>query len=156
MPHFHAGTMWSNIHAQSIKDNNEEIQYMISLEMIWFFSDKKIQKFPISPLKYIYPEEANFIALVGRIQDRWVKELKYFMQKYSNIDTWSLNAPTFVNEITRSDHKNYWKLWYEAYMITDTSFLRNKNYHKVTDTIDTLDFEKMNEVVKWVYGAITN
>jgi len=156
MPHFHAGTMWSNIHAQSIKDSNEEIQYMISLEMIWFFSDEKIQKFPISLLKYIYPEEANFIAIIWRLQDRWLKNIKYFMQKYSNIDTWSLNAPTFVNEITRSDHKNYWNLWYEAYMITDTSFLRNKNYHKVTDTIDTLDFEKMNEVVKWVYGAITN
>jgi len=35
-------------------------------------------------------------------------------------------------------------------MITDTAFFRNKNYHTSGDTIDTLDFEKMKEVVKWV------
>ncbi|NCO31497.1 aminopeptidase [bacterium] len=36
-------------------------------------------------------------------------------------------------------------------MITDTSFLRNKNYHNDFDTIDTLNFDKMTEVVKAIY-----
>jgi len=42
----------------------------------------------------------------------------------------------------------------ERYMITDTSFFRNKNYHTAWDTIDILDFTKMKEVVKWVYWII--
>jgi hypothetical protein len=33
-------------------------------------------------------------------------------------------------------------------MITDTSFFRNRNYHQETDTIDTLDFERMAELVR--------
>jgi hypothetical protein len=39
-------------------------------------------------------------------------------------------------------------------MINDTSFLRNPNYHQATDTIDTLDFRRMTEVVTGVYAAI--
>jgi hypothetical protein len=41
-------------------------------------------------------------------------------------------------------------------MVTDTSFLRNKNYHKYSDTIDTLSFDKMAEVVNGVYGIVIN
>jgi hypothetical protein len=55
-----------------------------------------------------------------------------------------------------SDHRNYWKYNYPAVMINDTSFLRNPHYHKKTDTIDTLDFKKMAEVVKGVYAAATH
>jgi hypothetical protein len=36
----------------------------------------------------------------------------------------------------------------------DTSFLRNPNYHQPTDTIDTLDFRRLAEVVNGVYGAL--
>jgi hypothetical protein len=33
-------------------------------------------------------------------------------------------------------------------MITDTSFFRDGNYHLETDTIDTLRFEQMAEVIR--------
>jgi len=39
---------------------------MISLEMIGYFTDEKIQEYPLSALKYIYPTTADFIALVGK------------------------------------------------------------------------------------------
>ena len=39
-------------------------------------------------------------------------------------------------------------------MITDTSFYRNPNYHNNNDTIETLNFDKMSEVVKGLYRAI--
>ena len=41
-------------------------------------------------------------------------------------------------------------------MITDTAFLRNKNYHEKTDTIEKLDFKRMAEVVNGTYSAIVN
>jgi len=40
-------------------------------------------------------------------------------------------------------------------MINDTFFLRNKNYHKKTDAIDALDFERMAHVVGSGYNAVT-
>jgi hypothetical protein len=52
-----------------------------------------------------------------------------------------------LNDIIRSNHYNYWQAGYPAIMITDTSFLRNPNYHQATDTIDTLDFERMAAVI---------
>jgi hypothetical protein len=38
---------------------------------------------------------------------------------------------------------------------TDTAFSRNPNYHLVTDTADTLDYERMAQVVTGVYAAMT-
>lgn len=40
---------------------------------------------------------------------------------------------------------------YPALMINDTSFVRNPNYYQATDKMDTLDFEKMSEVVNSLY-----
>ena len=35
-------------------------------------------------------------------------------------------------------------------MLTDTANFRNPNYHKKTDTIDTIDFEFMSRIIRSV------
>lgn len=40
-------------------------------------------------------------------------------------------------------------------MITDTAFYRNPNYDQVTDTPDTLGYERMAQVVREIYTAMT-
>lgn len=39
-------------------------------------------------------------------------------------------------------------------MVTDTAFCRNPNYHRTSDTWDTLDYERMGKVIQSVYGAV--
>ena len=39
-------------------------------------------------------------------------------------------------------------------MVNDTAFMRNPHYHQESDTIDTLNFEKMAEVVSGTCHAI--
>ena len=39
-------------------------------------------------------------------------------------------------------------------MVTDTSFYRNQNYHRATDTYDTLDYEKMAQVVDSIFYGL--
>jgi hypothetical protein len=39
-------------------------------------------------------------------------------------------------------------------MINDTSFIRNPNYHEMSDDIDTLSFDHMREVVANGYKSI--
>ena len=39
-------------------------------------------------------------------------------------------------------------------MVTDTAFYRNPNYHEVSDTADTLDYDKMAEVVEGLFKAL--
>ena len=65
-----------------------------------------------------------------------------------------MRAPAFLPGVDFSDHLNHWKFGYRAVMITDTAFYRNPNYHAPTDTIDTLNFDKMKEVITGLCWAI--
>ncbi len=38
-------------------------------------------------------------------------------------------------------------------MLTDTSFLRNPNYHLASDTPDTLDYERMAQATIGIAGG---
>ena len=58
------------------------------------------------------------------------------------------------NEIRLSDNSSFWDQGYPALMLTDTSFLRNPNYHRSTDTPDTLDYQRMTEVTIGVASAL--
>jgi len=78
------------------------------------------------------------------------------MQPNMNLDVRSINAPKFIPGIDFSDHLNYWKYGYDAVMINNTGFYRNKNYHEPTDTPETLNYAKMAEVVKGVYASGIN
>ncbi|MBL4715596.1 MAG: peptidase M28, partial [Bacteroidia bacterium] len=99
----------------------------------------------------------NFIAVVGKIgQGSCVRTVKKTMKEGSNIKVCSINAPASMPGIDFSDHLNYWKYDYKAIMITNTAFYRNHNYHDGNDSIETLNFDKMAEVVKGVYWTIIN
>jgi hypothetical protein len=66
----------------------------------------------------------------------------------------SMTAPEFFGGINLSDNYSFWHHGYRAVMVTDTSFFRNRHYHQLSDTIDTLDFDRMAEVVKGLYYAL--
>lgn len=53
----------------------------------------------------------------------------------------------FVNNFGRSDNYSFWKAGIPAIMITDTADFRNPNYHQPTDTPDTLDYNRLAEIV---------
>jgi Zn-dependent M28 family amino/carboxypeptidase len=155
-PNFRTENMGSAVHAKMLHDNQIKVKTMICLEMIGYFSDKRgSQKYPLGLMKLFYPSRANFIAVIGKVgQGKTTKKIKRQMNKASAVNTISLNAPASIPGIDFSDHLNYWKYGYVAVMITDTSFYRNANYHEKTDTIDTLDLDKMSEVIKGVFAAV--
>jgi hypothetical protein len=76
------------------------------------------------------------------------------MAEESEVDVQIINLPADNELAGLSDHRNYLKFGYKALMINDTSFMRNPNYHKLSDTIDTLNFGKMTEVINSSYNAI--
>ena len=158
MPYFTTENMWSVIHSKSIKDWNTKVKVMISLEMIGYFTDLEgSQKYPYKQMKLYYPNKGDFITVVWKLgQSTITRKVKKHIKQVSDIPTYSLNWFSSIKWIENSDHRSYWNDWYKAVMITDTSFYRNPNYHKATDTINTLDFDKMAEVVKWVYWAVVN
>jgi hypothetical protein len=63
-------------------------------------------------------------------------------------DSRSLTAPEFFGGINLSDNYSFWRDGFRAMVVTDAFFFRNRNYHLETDTIDTLRFEQMAEVLR--------
>jgi len=70
------------------------------------------------------------------------------------INSIGLVLPGELAEITMSDNLNYWHFGFNAIMVTNTAFFRNKNYHIANDTFDTIDFEKMQYSVDMIVKSI--
>ncbi|WP_457624436.1 M28 family peptidase [Persephonella sp.] len=157
-PFFGTVKMGSYIHAHSLKKKKADIKVMICFEMIGYFSDEKgSQEFPLPFMSLIYPDTGNFIGVVGKIgQKRITQKIRDLMRKGSEIPVYSINAPTSLPGVDLSDHRNFWKFGYQAVMITDTSFYRNPHYHRRSDTVATLDFERMYQVIKGIRYAVLN
>lgn len=148
-PYFRTENMGSYIHAKSLFDEKENLKFMISLEMIGYFSEEEnSQDYPHSLMKLKYPSKGNFIAGIGKSkEEKILKEIEESFENDNKIPFEYFSSDLSIPGTDFSDHLNYWKFGYKAIMITDTAFLRNKNYHKRSDTKDTLQFEKIKFVI---------
>ena len=155
-PYFGTEYMGSFIHAQSLFAKFTPVIGMICYEMIGYFSDKpKSQRFPDKIPKGAYPDTGNFIMVVGiEKQKSFTEKFHRNMKEDSGIDVQVISLPESASYAGLSDQRNYWPFGYKALMINDTSNFRNDNYHEKTDTIDTLDFDRMAEVVNSCCRAI--
>ena len=158
-PFFGTHFMGSHVHAKSLYDNKVDVIGMICYEMIGYFSEEpNSQPFPSPELAEQYPHVANFIMVVGiEKYASFNNNAHKLMLNGSGIDVQVVNFPaTDPNAALAglSDQRSYWKFNYPAFMINDTAFVRNPNYHQKSDTIDTLDFDKLTEVVNSAYRAV--
>lgn len=151
-PWFWTEKMGSRVYSRTAKQRGENITAMLSLEMIGFYSDT--QEYP-PIVGAAYPSTGDFIAFVGMSNAEPLVTLC--------VETFRANAefpcegaalPWLVPRVGSSDHWSFWVDGYAAAMVTDTATYRNKNYHKATDTPDTLDYEKMARVVSGLVPVI--
>lgn len=155
-PFFRTKNMGSYIHAKSLFDGNIPVIGMICLEMIGYYSDaENSQSYPLPFLNLFYGNKGDYILIV---QKWWNGDFgDYFIDKMKGInliETKSFTGPTIIPGLDFSDHLNYWKFGYSAVMITNTAFYRNKNYHKASDIIETLDIKRMGLVVEQIYLSL--
>ena len=69
----------------------------------------------------------------------------------------SMNAPiSLVTGLDFSDHRNFWAEGFNALMVTDTAFFRNKNCHELEDTAEKLDYLRMAKVVQGIHAVVQN
>lgn len=156
-PYFRTENMGSYIHAKYLKDNNIDVYGMASVEMIGYFKDEKgSQDFPMGILSWIYGDKGDFITMVKKLSGAgpFVGDFIDHFKDSNQIKTETFPAPKFVGGVDYSDHLNYWKFDFPALMITDTSFFRNKNYHQSTDTLETLDIDRMTKVIDAIFLSI--
>lgn len=155
------GVMGSFFSARESQNRNEAIVAMMSLEMLGYYEDAPgSQRYPFdrsmaAQLGMELPDTGDFIGVVGRLEDRGlVAQISASMRSSGRANVVEAALPAMVRAIWRSDHGNYWLAGYNAVMITDTSEYRTPHYHKLSDTIETLDFERMAGVVDALEDAV--
>ena len=156
-PFFFTPAMGSRQYASSLRHNNIRVRLMMALEMIAYASSNLVQQYPFPLMRILggYPREADFIGIVSNLRSmKHVRRLRRAMQSACSIRVESLSAPGFLPPLFLSDHSSFWKLGYPAVMITDTAFLRNPHYHRLTDTPGTLNLDFLSQVVDGVESGI--
>ena len=146
-------------HARTLHDTGTPVYGMVGFEMIGYFDDRaNSQSYPVKAMKYIYGNRGNFIVLARKAKaGTFVKNFSTGFTKMATIDTKIFKASSRnIKTISTSDHSNYWKFGFDALMITNTAHYRNPNYHKRTDTMETLDIPKMMRVIDATALAIMN
>ena len=144
-------------YVESLKKGKEEILGMISLEMVGFTGPRQDYPPYLDP-KY-YPNVGDFIAIVGneRSQELLEKVCQSFKTHIPELPLEFLVVPgngEKMEEVRLSDHVTFWDEGFPALLVTDTSFMRNPNYHLPSDRIETLNFEFMRNVAIGVYYSV--
>ena len=155
-PYFRTSQMGSYVHAKSLHDEHSDVYGMLVLEMIGFYSDEKgSQNYPVKPMKAVYGTKGDFILLAKRAgAGTFVNRFSSEFNKTAELPVKNIKAPAKIQGMDFSDHLNYWLFGYDALMVTNTAFYRNKNYHRQTDTMETLDIPRMASVIDGVYRTL--
>ncbi|MEM1295108.1 MAG: M28 family peptidase [Verrucomicrobiota bacterium] len=145
-PFFETPDMGSYRYAERCKNDGDRIVAMISLESMGYFSDEpRSQKYP-DAIAYQYPRVGNFIGVVGNLKSRKLVDFFHASLIASEAIPAEKGAfPEMIEGIGWSDHWAFWQFDYPAIMITDTAPFRNPNYHKSTDTLETLDLPRLTQ-----------
>jgi len=148
----------STHYVERLRKGEEKVLGMISLEMVGFTGPRQDYPPYLNP-KY-YPNVGDFIAIVSNERSSRLLEsvCQSFKTHIPQLPLESLIVPgngEGMEEVRLSDHSPFWDQGFPALLVTDTSFLRNPNYHLPSDRMETLDFEFMQKVATGVcYSTI--
>lgn len=137
--------------------NGEPLRLMIALEMLGYAtSAPNSQTYPAG-LERFYPTEGNFIALIGNLPT--IPDLIRLSRTIRRGGVGAEWLPAgmkgqLVPDTRRGDHAAFWDRGYRAIMVTDTANLRNPNYHKPSDRMDTLNLDFLTSVCNGLINGI--
>jgi len=145
--------MGSRVYAKKARRDQEKIDGMICLEMVGYTCYEPGCQTYMFPLQFLgYPKEGNFIGIVSNFNSGgFAKDLFNAFEQNRELPVVKLKVPFngwILPSVRLSDHASFWDQDYPAVMVTDSAFLRNPHYHLPSDTMETLDFEFMAELVE--------
>jgi hypothetical protein len=145
--------MGSRVYAKKARQAQEKIDGMICLEMVGYTCHEPGCQRYLLPLRFMgFPKEGNFIGIVSNFKSGdFAEGLRQSFETNKELPVVKLKVPFngwIIPSVRLSDHASFWDQGYKAVMITDSAFLRNPHYHLPTDTMETLDFQFMAELVE--------
>ena len=152
------GLLGSKAYAAYLKEQQKSLRLMLSLEMLGYRNcANNSQSYPIDFLKYFYPNQGDFIALVSNLITIPDTMRLHRILSQGNLNCQWLPVPNngkWIPGTSFSDHSPFWEQGYRAIMVTDTAFLRNPHYHKPSDQIETLDGNFLTDVCRGLIAGI--
>lgn len=151
------GLLGSTAYAKYLKDKQEKLRLMLSLEMLGYCNHTPGSQTYPDLIKPFYSDRANFIALVGNLSaildlNCLAKQMKQHGTPVAVLPDPS--AGKLVPITGFSDHRPFWQQKYRAIMVTDTAMLRNPHYHQASDTIETLDLDFLTNTCQSLIAAL--
>jgi Zn-dependent M28 family amino/carboxypeptidase len=144
------GDQGSRVFVRTCQNNGDSVLGAIILEMVGYTAPR--QRYPFLPRWPGYPATGNFIGVIGNWRSwHFGRAIVKGFRKNGDLPVEALFLPFngwLLPETRLSDHASFWDAGLPALMVTDTAFFRNPNYHLASDTIDTLDFTFMAQLVK--------
>ena len=130
------------------------------LEMVGYASEVAGSQHRPTGLPIPLPERGNFLGLLANDQSAEVmrKVLALSGAYTAALPVTGLTivpgAERVFPVLARSDHVPFWARDIPAVMWTDTAEFRNPNYHRPTDTPETLNYGFLEQVTKLLTAAI--
>lgn len=143
-PHFTTDEMGSAVHARGCRSRGEDIEVMLSIETIGYYSDEPgSQSFPSRLLNLFYSDRGDYLVWVGNLSSRrWVRSAVKTFRAAGHLPCEGAALPGFVPGVSWSDHAPFWREGYRALMATDTAPFRYPHYHTGDDTPYQVDYER--------------
>ena len=161
------GMVGSRVYTQRLKADmdagklgGERVVGMISMDMLGYYSDEpNSQQTPALPglAKLNPPTVGDFIGMAGILRFRPFSQAldKAMKRAEPRVKTFVLDfLPIAPPDLLRSDHAPFLGIGVPAVILADTANFRNPNYHKPTDTIETLDMERLTIAARAVIGGL--
>ena len=152
------GLLGSAAYADKLKQENQKIRLMISLEMLGYCDRTPNSQHYPAGLDKFYPNTGDFIGLIGSIPT--IPDLIHLQHHMKSVVScewlpagWRGLA---IPDTRRSDHAPFWDAGYKALMVTDTANMRNPHYHKSSDQLETLDLEFLTQVCRGLITGVAN
>jgi aminopeptidase YwaD len=144
--------------ARKLKETGAKVDAMMSLEMVGYTDSRpRSQKYPAG-LGWLYPDRGDFIGVISNWKSiSLARNFALSLRQVDGLPVETLSLPgngALVPAARLSDHAPFWDLGFPAVLITDTAFLRNPNYHRGSDNLETLDMNFMTKVCEGVIRGV--
>jgi Zn-dependent M28 family amino/carboxypeptidase len=153
-------TRGSRALAEHARENAWNIAGVVVLEMVAYAGGSIPQKVP-GELPIQVPEFGDFIGIAGN------QDSAELVRAFTNaIERYDIPLPCvpfivpgngeMLPDTRRSDHAPFWDNGYRAVMLTDTAEFRNPHYHRMSDTLETLNLPFAANVCRAIGGLVAD
>lgn len=149
------GLLGSRAFAAELSAMGRGILGALVLECVGFASEREGSQTVPPGIPVVVPTVGNFLAIVGNSASASLTA-SVTRAAGAHLPVVPLVVPEQGEQhpdTRRSDHAAFWDHGFPAVMLTDTANFRNPNYHRSTDTLETLSLTFLADVLAAVTAA---